>query len=103
MLEHLLSRVRLPERKKVAPPTSTMNMAESTTLKKQYNTPLRSTIGKQDQADDTKMYPNQNFLQHFRDVDLIQGKRSAQRKALLEAFAASSKTYAETMKFLKEN
>ena len=70
--------------------------------KKQYNTPLRSTIGKQDEADDTKMWPNQNFLQHFPDVELPQAKGLAQRKGLLEAFAKSSKSYAETMKFLKE-
>ena len=68
---------------------------------KQYNTPLRSTIGKQDEADDTKMFPNQNFFQHFPDVDLPQGKGLAQMKALLEAFATSSKSFAETMKFLK--
>jgi len=32
---------------------------------KRYNTPLRSTNGKQDETDDTKMCPNQNFLQYF--------------------------------------
>ena len=69
---------------------------------KKYNIPLRSTIGKQDEVDDTKMFPNQNFLQYFPDVDLPQGKGLAQRKALLEAFATSSKSFAETMKFLKE-
>lgn len=51
---------------------------------KQYNTPLRSTIGKQDGTDDTKMFPNQNFLQHFPDVELPQEKGLARRSSCLK-------------------
>ena len=52
--------------------------------KKQYNTPLRSTIGKQDETDDTKMCPNQNFLQHFPDIGLPQEKGLALRSSCLK-------------------
>ncbi|MGB4406443.1 MAG: transposase [Sphaerochaeta sp.] len=51
---------------------------------KQYNTPLRSTIGKQDETDATKMCPNQNFLQHFPDVELPQEKGLAPRSSCLK-------------------
>jgi hypothetical protein len=52
--------------------------------RKQYNTPLRSTIGKQDETDDTKMCPNQNFLQHFPDIELPQEKGLAPRSSCLK-------------------
>lgn len=51
---------------------------------KQYNTPLRSTIGKQSEADDTKMWPNQNFLQYFPDVALPSEKGQAPRSSCLK-------------------
>jgi hypothetical protein len=51
---------------------------------KKYNTPLRSTIGKQDETDDTKMCPNQNFLQHFPDIELPQEKGLVPRSNCLK-------------------
>jgi len=51
---------------------------------KQYNTPLRSTIGKQDETDDMKMWPNQNFLQHFPDIGLPQEKGLVRRSSCLK-------------------
>ncbi len=51
---------------------------------KQYNTPLRATIGKQDGTDAAKMRPNQNFLRYFPDVELPQEKGLAQRSSCLK-------------------
>ena len=51
---------------------------------KQYNTPLRSTIGKLSETDDTRMWPNQNFLQHFPDIELPQEKGLALRSTCLK-------------------
>ena len=51
---------------------------------KQYNTPLRSTIGKQSENDDAQMWPNQNFLQYFPDVALPQEKGLAPRSSCLK-------------------
>ena len=51
---------------------------------KQYNTPLRTTIGKLSETDDTRMWPNQNFLQHFPDIELPQEKGLALRSTCLK-------------------
>ena len=37
---------------------------------KKYNVPIRSTIGKVCEDDTTKMYPNQNFVKYFPEVEV---------------------------------
>jgi transposase len=52
--------------------------------KRKFNIPKRATIGKQSETDDTKMYPNRNFLRYFPDVELPQEKGLAQRSSCLK-------------------
>ena len=50
---------------------------------KQYNIPQRTTIGKRDSLDRTMMYPNQNFMKFFPDVELPEFKERSNRSGCI--------------------
>ena len=50
-----------------------------------YTRPRRSTIGKQSPDDPTMMWPNQNFLKYFPDVELPERLERERRSSCLKA------------------
>ena len=50
---------------------------------KRYNIPQRTTIGKRDSLDRTMMYPNQNFIKFFPDVELPEFKERSNRSGCI--------------------
>jgi transposase len=50
---------------------------------KKYNVPKRTVIGKLSHDDESKMYPNPNFLKFFPSADLSSTKRDASRSCCL--------------------
>ena len=50
-----------------------------------YTRPKRSTIGKQSPNDPSLMYPNQNFLKYFPDVELPVAFERNRRSSCLKA------------------
>jgi len=51
---------------------------------RQFNIPKRTTIGKQSSDDDSMMYPNQNYLKYFPDVELPAQKAGFKRSSCLK-------------------
>ncbi len=64
---------------------------------KQYNIPQRTTIGKRDSLDQTMMYPNQNFVKFFPDIELPEFKSHSNRSGCLRIGS-----YAVIEKIVKE-
>jgi transposase len=54
---------------------------------RRYTIPRRATIGKQATGDETMMWPNQNFLTYFPDVELPEEKSGECRSSCLRAGA----------------
>lgn len=50
---------------------------------KRYNIPQRTTIGKADPLDPTMMYPNQNFVKYFPDVELPEFRERSKRSGCI--------------------
>lgn len=50
---------------------------------RKYNIPQRVTIGKESEADDRMMVPNQNFLTYFPEVELPEQRYNPERSGYI--------------------
>lgn len=51
---------------------------------KKYNVPKRTTIGRLDENDEKKMYPNPSFKKYFPDVDLSDHEKNIQHSSMMK-------------------